>query len=258
VGLARRLATVLMHSDEAHMARGVLEEALSVAAGNDSTRAELRIDLGRVDLEQGNLQRAARHLELARADAERCSSDFLAGEAIRDLARAVGLMGEQARASELLLQSVEASRRASGQRGEPGWKTLLALATTCRQLGLDERAQGYLLDSLQEAENASSTPGKLLATVEMAMIHLGNNEWSEAEMRLTRVLELVAQIGDRTLESNMRTELGRLYRIKGEVEQGRRELEQALKLARTIRHTDGVKRAEQEIEMLRYARPQAL
>jgi serine/threonine-protein kinase len=258
VELARRLATVLMHNDQAQMARGVLEEALSVAAANDSTRAELRIDLGRVDLEQGNLQRAARHLELARLDAERCSSDFLAGEALRELARAVGLLGEKDRASELLLLSVDASRRASGQRGEPGWKTLLALATTCRQLGLDERAQGYLLDALQEAGNASSIPGKLLATVEMAMIHLGNNEWSAAEMRLAQALDLVGQTGDRTMESNMHTELGRLQRIKGEVEKARRELEQALKLARSIRYTDGIKRAQQEIEMLRYARPQAL
>lgn len=257
VGVARRLASVLHQSGEGQMARGVLEEALSVAAGNDASRAGLRYDLGRVDLERGNLQRAVRHLELARLDAEAAGNRYLLGEILRDLGRAVGLLGDGSRAESLLRESLAASRGASGGR-EPDWRTLLALATACDQLGLEEWARGYYLDALQEAEIASSAPGKLQVIARMAQLHLASGEWSEAEMRLGQALELVAQVGDRSLEVDLRVDLGRLYRIRAEVEQGRRELEQALRLARLVGHSEGAERAEQEIEMLRYAQPRAL
>jgi len=258
VGLARRLAIVLNESGESQMAQGVLEEALSVAAGVESSRAALRLDMGRVDLERGNLQRATRHLELARGDAEHGGSSYLLGEVLRELARAVGLQGEIDRAGTLLLQSLEASREAGGPRGEPGWRALLSVASTCAQLGFEDRARGYLLDALQEAENASSIPGKLQVTAQMATMHLTSNEWTEAEMRLRQALDLVAQVGDRSLEAVLCIELGRLHRIRGEVELARKELEQALRLARAMGHGEAVKSGEQEMEMLRYARPQAL
>ena len=257
VGVARRLATVLHQSGEGQMARGVLEEALSVAAGVDASRAGLRYDLGRVDLERGNLQRAVRHLELARLDAEAAGNQYLLGEILRDLARAVGLLGDGGRAESLLQESLAASREASGGR-EPDWRTLLALSTACDQLGLEEWARGYYLDALQEAEGASSTPGKLQVVARMAQLHLASGEWSEAEIRLGQALELVVQVGDRSLEVDLRIDLGRLYRIRAEVEQGRRELEHALRLARLVGHSEGAQRAEQEIEMLRYAQPRAL
>ena len=257
VGLARRLATVLKQGGESQMAQGVLEEALSVAAGVEASRAALRLDLGRVDLDRGNLQRAARHLELAQVDAERSGSHYLLGEVLRELARAVGLQGEVQRAGALLLGSLDASR-AGGARGEPGWKAQLAVATTCTQLGLEDRARGYLLDALQEAESASSVPGKLRVTTEIANAHLTSNEWGEAQMRLHQGLDLVGQVGDRSFEASLRIELGRLHRIQGDVVPAREELERALRLARIVGHVEAVQRAEQEIEMLRYARPQAL
>jgi serine/threonine protein kinase/tetratricopeptide (TPR) repeat protein len=258
VGLARRLADTLRQSEEPQMARGVLEEALSVAASRDSSRAELRFELGRIDLEHGHLQRAARHLELARTDAEAGGSDQLLGEVLRELGRAVGLQGEQTRAGQLLEASLAASRKARGPRGDVTWATLFAVADACSQVGLADRTLGYLLDALQEAESARSIPGKLLTTMEMALVHLAANEWDEAEMRLGQGLELAVQVGDRTSEVNLFIQLGRFHRIRGNAEQGRTALERAIGLANSIGFDDGRDRAGQEIEMLKYATPQSL
>jgi tetratricopeptide (TPR) repeat protein len=258
VGLARRLARILRLTDEPQTARGVLEEALSIAAGNESSRAELRYDLGCIDLDAGNLPRAVRHLELARSDAMASSSDYILSEILRELARAVGLQGAGEQAGELIIASLEASRRASGSRGEPDWTALLGVAATSAQVGFLERARGYLLDALQEAETARSIPGKLRVIVQMAQVHESNSEWSEAEMRLGQALDLLPQVGDRTLEVTLLIDLGRMRRIQGDVEKARKWLDRAVARARSIGWWDGIKRVEREIEMLKYAVPQAL
>jgi serine/threonine protein kinase/tetratricopeptide (TPR) repeat protein len=258
VGLARRLAKILRQTDEPQTARGILEEALSIAAGNEASRAELRFDLGCIDLDQGNLPRAVRHLELARGDAVASSSDYILAEILKELARAIGLQGESERAGELLLESLAASRRAFGSKGEPDWQTLLEVASTCRQINFLDRARGYLLDALQEAETARSIPGKLRIIVQMAQVHEGNSEWGEAEMRLTQALDLVSQVGDRTLEATIMIDLGRLRRIQGDVEQARKWLDRAVARTKAVGWWDGIKMVEREREMLKYAVPQAL
>ncbi len=258
VGLARKLAAVLREVGDAMAARGVLEETLSVAAGDDASRAGLRLDLGRFDLETGNLQRAVRHLELALVDAQSAKNDWLLGEVNRELARAVGLLQDRERASTLLLESLDHSRRAAGKRGEAPWATLLEVANICVQIGFGGRAHGYLLDALQQAESDRSLLGKLQAVVRMAELHQAESEWGEAEIRLGQALDLAGQLGDRTRRVRLLTELGKVHRIQGDVEKGRRALENAVRVARTIGWWEGHKRAEAGIEMLRYALPQAL
>jgi serine/threonine-protein kinase len=258
VGLARKLAAVLREVGDAVAARGVLEETLSVAAGDDASRAGLRLDLGRFDLETGNLQRAARHLELALVDAESAKDEWLLGEIKRELARAVGLLQDRERGSKLLHEALEHSRRAAGKRAEAPWNTLLEVANICVQIGFGGRARGYLLDALQQAESERSLLGKLQAVARMAELHQSASEWGEAEIRLGQALDLVGQLGDRTRRARLLTELGKVHRIQGNVEQGRRTLDSAVRVARAIAWWEGLKRAEAEIEMLRYAKPQAL
>jgi serine/threonine-protein kinase len=258
VGLARKLAAILREAGDAMAARGVLEETLSVAAGDDASRAGLRLDLGRFDLELGNLQRAVRHLELALLDARSAKDDWLLGEVTRELARATGLLQDRERAGTLLLEGLECSRRASGKRGEAPWTTLLEVANTCAQIGFGGRARGYLLDALQQAENDRSLLGKLRAVTRMAELHQSESEWGEAEIRLGQALDLASQLGDRTRRVRLLTEIGKVHRIQGKVEQGRRALDNAVRVARSIGWWEGHKRAEAEIEMLRYALPQAL
>jgi eukaryotic-like serine/threonine-protein kinase len=258
VDLAHRLADALRQTGDTLAARGVLEETLSVAAGEAASRAGLRLDLARIDLELGNLQRAVRHLELALADAEASRDDRILGEVTRELARAVGLLEDRDRAGQLIIQSLAASARATGRRGDPSWRNLLDVATTCTQIGFTERARGYLLDALQQAENERSITGKLQVIMRMADAHMLSSEWSEAQMRLTQALDLVAQVGDRTRKAKLLTDLGRTYRIQGDVEEGRKHLEGAVRVARVIGWWEGLKRAEREIEMLRLAAPQVL
>jgi hypothetical protein len=132
------------------------------------------------------------------------------------------------------------------------------VATTSAQVGFLERARGYLLDALQEAETARSVPGKLRVILQMAKVHESNSEWSEAEIRLSQALDLAPQVGDRTLEATILTDLGRLRRIHGDVEQARKWLDRAVARAKTVGWWDGIKEVEREIEMLKYAVPQAL
>ena len=258
VDLALRLAEVLRQTDDPLTTEGVLGEALSVAAGHDSERARLRLELGRLDLERGNLQRAIRHLQLARSDAQAAKSPWLLGEITRELARAQGLMGERGEAGQLLFSAIEESTRASGQHRGPSWSTLLGAAATSAQIGFPERAQGYLLDALQQAENDRSLQGKLQVVTKMASLHQASGEWAEAELRITQGLDLVSQIGDRTRRAELLLSLGRLRRISGDVEGAREYLDDALRICRRLDWAEGVMMVEQESEMLRFAVPQSL
>ena len=250
VDLARRLAHVLRQKGDTPAARGVLEETLSVAADEDISRGGLRLDLGRIDLEFRNLQRGLRHLELAQADAEMARSDWLLGEVTRELARAIGLLEDREKAGELIGLSLDYSSRASGQRGVPPWTTLLEIANVCLQIGFSDRARGYLIDALQQAENDKSIIGKLQIITRMAEIHQNAGEWADAEMRLTEALDLTAQVGDRSRKTKLLTDLGRIYRIQGAGDQGRNALTSAIKMARSIGWWEALKQAEKEIEML--------
>jgi tetratricopeptide (TPR) repeat protein len=258
VDLARRLAEVLQRKGDTLAARGVLEETLSVAAAEESSRASLRLDLGRIDLELGNLQRALRHFELAYSDAEQADSPWLLGEVSRELARVVGLLNDTDRAMDLLIKSLVNSDMVSGSKQGPSWNTFWEVATICTQNGFLERSRGYLLDALEQAENERSVWGKLKIVTGMAEAHLASSEWSEAEMRLTQALDLVTQVGDRTRKTKLLIELGRVYRIQGQVELGRKMLESAVRYAKALSWWEGLKQADREIDMLKFAIPQAL
>ncbi|MCA9670896.1 MAG: protein kinase [Myxococcales bacterium] len=257
VDLARRLAAVLRRTGDLVAAEGVLEETLSVAAGREGARATLRLELGRLDLDRSNLARARRHLELASTDAESAGSDWLRGEVVRELARVRGLDGERDEAGKLLHRSLELSKRAAGQ-ADASWQTLLDAAKIARQIGYGDRARGYLLDALQQAEGERSSLGKLQVSRMMAELAQRAKEWSEAELRLAQSVELAAQVGDRTSQASLLIDLGRVRRIGGDVEGARERLEHAVRVCREIGWWQGIKRAEQETEMLRYAAPQAL
>lgn len=167
-------------------------------------------------------------------------------------------MGERGEAGKLLFAAIEESTRASGQRQGPSWETLLGAASTCAQIGFPERAQGYLLDALQQAENDRSLQGKLQVVTKMAALHQAAGEWAEAELRITQGLELVSQIGDRSSRAELLLALGRLRRISGDVEGARTHLDAALRICNKLDWTEGVMMVQQESEMLRFAVPQSL
>jgi serine/threonine protein kinase/tetratricopeptide (TPR) repeat protein len=258
VELALRLGAVLRETGDVLTAEGVVAEVLSVAAGRDSERAKLRLELGRLDLDRGNLQRATRHLQLARADAEAAESSYLLGEITRELARARGATGDRSEAGRLLFAALEESTRASGQRQGPSWNTLLGAASTSAVIGFPERARGYLLDALQQAENERSLQGKLRVVMRMATLHQANGELHEAEVRILQGLDLVGQIGDRSRKAELLLTLGQLHRIRGDVEGARQYLEQSRRICQRIDWQEGIGRVDQETEMLRFAIPQML
>jgi tetratricopeptide (TPR) repeat protein len=210
----------------------------------------LRLDLGRMDLEVGNLQQAVRRLELAVEDARASASDQLQADSCRELARATGLLQDRQRSDALITESFEASCRAHQPRAGASWRSLVDLATACTQVDFPERARGFLLDALQAAEREQSATGKLLCASLMAEAHLHAREWSEAENRLQQALGRVSQLGDRTMRCQLLTDQGRLCRLRGDVETAKKKLEQAVKLAKTISCWECLKRAEQEVEML--------
>ncbi|MCC6752321.1 MAG: protein kinase [Deltaproteobacteria bacterium] len=257
VQLAQRLSTALRANGDLVAAEGVLEEILSVAAGHEKARASLRLELGRIDLERGNVKRAGRRLELALVDARAAGDEGLMGEVTRELARAVGLGGDRERAGRMLLQALELTGRIAHPR-EPAWSTLLSVAVVCSQVGFAGRALGYLLDALQLAERDRSASAKLRIVVQMAEVHLSCGEWTEAQMRATQAIELAKQVGDRARHAALLLHLGRIHRIGGDVEEARRKLDEAVEVARSIDWWEGIRRVEQETEMLRYALPQVL
>ena len=167
-------------------------------------------------------------------------------------------MGERGEAGKLLFAAIEDSTRASGQRQGPSWNTLLGAAATSAQIGFPERAQGYLLDALQQAENERSLQGKLQVVTKMALLHQAAGEWAEAELRISQGLDLVSQIGDRTSRAELLLSLGRLRRISGDVEGARHFLDDALRICTKLDWAEGAMMVQQESEMLRFAVPQSL
>jgi tetratricopeptide (TPR) repeat protein len=248
------LAQILRERGEPQTARGILEEALSVGAGNNTSRASLRFDLGCLALEQGDLPRSIRHLELARLDGIESQSEMVLGKVLKELARAVGLQGDKTRASALLVQSAKASQKAKGAGLRLDWETHLDLALANIQLGFLEQALAHLHNAIQEAEVAKSITGMLSTTVQFAQLYMMNNEWTDAVVCLERALELAIQIGDRTQQSHLLIELGRVRRFQGEIALSRDLLEQAAVKSQNIGWWEGSKRGESELEMLKYAK----
>ncbi|MBW2733431.1 MAG: protein kinase [Deltaproteobacteria bacterium] len=254
VSLALKLADVLRQMGDSLTAEGVLAEVLSVSAGADIDRARLRLELGRLDLERGNLQRAGRHLLLARSDAERTGEPTLQGEVTRELARAQGLMGERERAGGLLFEAMSLAKQAK----KMGWYALVDAANTAMQIGYPERARGYLLDALTHADRMHSIAGKLQVVTKLVGLHNANNEHSEAEMRIMQGIDLSRQVGDRTSLAELMLALARLRRVRGDAEGARTNIDEALRISDTIAWDEGRVRALQEMELLRFAMPQKL
>jgi len=254
VELTLRLARALRQTDDVLTARGVLEEMLSVAAGEAASRASLRLELGEINLDLGRLQMAERHLSLARTDAELTSDSGLITRVDLLLARAKGLLANTEVAGRMLAAPDE------GGDAHRAWQPLLERADICTQLRMEERAFGLLMDALQLAEDEQSVPGKLHVTLMMADMHNRASEWNMAEMRLNQVLNhlRIGSVGFRLLKFRALLNLGRIRRIQGDAEGGRRHLEQALRLALDICDWQAIDRAEHEIDMLKFAQPRQL
>ena len=257
VDLAQRLAGVLREDGDIAAAQGTLEEVLSVAGGRDDARANLRLALGRIDLERGNHQRALRRLELARLDADGANSDWLRGEVLRELARAKALLGDKEAAGQLLTEALNTTARVGTLRGRARCSVLTQAATIALQLGEAERSKCYLADALAQAEQASSAVAKLPVLQELASMYQSLSEWPMAQEHLEQSVELAARAGDRTTEAALLIDLGRVYRVQGAFERAQSSLSEAVSLCRNIAWWDGIKRAEQEADLLRYAAPQA-
>ncbi|MCB9558677.1 MAG: protein kinase [Deltaproteobacteria bacterium] len=251
IEVARGLADVLRRTGQGFAAEGVLEELLTVAAGHAGTRATLRLDLGRIDRENDKLERASRRLELARLDAEADGRKSLVGEVCRELSRVMGLLGQREEAGALLYESMH-------KLGGGNWSELLEAATIADQIGFPDRARGYLLDALAEAERRDEAVGRLATVAQMAAVHQRCGEWEEAELRLRQGIEVARKLGDRTALTRQLVELGRVRRICGDVEGARLQLQDALQVARALNWWEGIRAAQEESEMLQYAAPQAL
>ena len=258
VDLALRLADVLRQTGDALTAEGVLAEVLSVAAGSGMERARLRLELGRIDLERGNLQRALRHLQLAQADAEATGATEVVTEILRELARAHGLEGDRESAGRLLAMALERESRVIGQKGGPSWSALLSTAQTSIQIGYPERARGFLFDALQQADMAKTLVGKLRVLERVISLHCASSEWQEAEFRASQAMEYAAQIGDRALRAELLVTMARIRRINADPETARKLLDEAAVLSRRVGWVDGLGQVERESEMLRLSAPQAL
>ncbi len=253
VDLAHRMARALRANGDTITARGTLEETLSVAAGKASSRAELRLELGRIYLDMGNLQRAARHLQLARSDLETAPAEVrsLKWEVSRQLARVLGLLGQREDAGRLIMESVAEESKNS----KASWAALLESAVICYQIGLPDRARGFLLDSLQQADAERNVNGKMKVLIRMAEMHMNSKEWHMAEMRLSQAIDLITsqRTGDRTLEVKLKISVGWLRRVQNNLDQARQLLENALEMARSISYHEGMKRANSELQAVELA-----
>ena len=266
VELTLHLARALRQTGDVLTARGILEEILSVAAGEALSRGRLRLELGRINLDLGRLQRAARQLTLARTDANSAGDPELKRELDQQLARTEGLLGRKDEAGRMLTRGGTGAYLIAGAGEEEpvsqpgGWRSLLERAKICTQINLQERAFGLLLDALQQAEDERSPAGKLRVNLLMADMHNRSNEWSMAEMKFTQVLNLLrtGEIGYRTLKFKVLLDLGRIRRIQGDATGGRRHLEKALRMALEVCDWQAIERAEHEMDMLRFAQPKQL
>jgi|GEM_PF-6389732 serine/threonine protein kinase/tetratricopeptide (TPR) repeat protein len=243
IEIALALADALQHKRDFSLAEGILEEVLSSVAAGPIARAKLRLSLGRMDLARRNHRRALRRLQLAQNDAVASPEPILMQAISRELARALGALGERDAAEQLLLSALPSS-------DEITWSQLLSTAQVGLEIGLEERLAGLNAEQWQNA--ASGAPYVAAAEIYLAQAQIAVRvgRLGAAENALVRGYGAAFKSGDRSRQLEITSELGRVQALAGKIDEATQSYRQARDLAEALHWTEGFERVATELEKI--------
>jgi tetratricopeptide (TPR) repeat protein len=183
-----------------------LEEAaqLAAAAGDQRELAKSRSRMGIVHLERGNLDEAARYLELARADMEALGAAEEAGNACHNL----GMVCEQAGRHDEAVRWLERARghfeRCGARLGVAG--CLNQLGEIARSRGDIERAEALYRAALALYE-ALGAANIVLGRINLGLVLVERGMYAEARAALEQSMRMCRAQNRRALLGGIHTSL---------------------------------------------------
>lgn len=163
------------------------------AAGKTDGEADALASLGRVYLRQGDLGRAAEHLELALARYRQHGYPGAEANALNGLGQVFHGRGDLARAIECHERALDLNRRDGTRTGEAA--ALNGLAETLRTAGAWEQARGYHAEAMALAAEAGDRYQQGNAHQGLAALAEAAGETAEARTHWERALDIFTVLG---------------------------------------------------------------
>lgn len=240
IAIALHLADGLRHKGDFSLAEGILEEVLSSVAAGPTARARLRLALGEMDLARRNHRRALRRLQLAQNDAVADPDPLLMQAISRELARALGALGERDAAEQLLLAALSTSDQIT-------WRQLLLTANVGLEIGIEERLADLHPTQWQNA--ASEAPFAAASEIYRAQAQIAQRvgRYAAAESALMLGQGAALKSGDRSMQVRLTIELGKVQSISGKIAQAQISYSKAEALAESLHWPKGMELARTEM-----------
>jgi class 3 adenylate cyclase/tetratricopeptide (TPR) repeat protein len=222
------------------------EEALRLATleGQGDTLTNACTRLGRLYLDQGDLEHAIRVLEQGLALCRASSNwDFLRSTAA-SLGYAYALQGRLAEGRALLEEGMRAAIRTGGLHGYARW--VVWLSEVCRLAGRSEEAWQHAHEALDLARQQKARGDEARALHQLGVVQANAvpPDAAQAEAHYQQALALAEELGMRPFVAHCHLGLGRLYDQTGRGEQARAALSAAIELYRAMDMTFWLPQAE--------------
>lgn len=204
-------------------------------AGSDADKAAVMLALGRLDMDRGQLQRAAQVLEEAYTLAAAARQTTAQATALNLLARVAQAQGEPLQALERLERALGLHRAQGDAKGVANCLTNLGITLT--GLGRYPQALAVLLEAYEvvRAQRRQDLPMQAVLLVNIGFLHLEMDDSERARSTLERALGLSRESHDRYAEVAAGVNLGHALLALQLFEEALPVLQAAYTLAQFIR-----------------------
>lgn len=164
--------------------------------------------------------------------------------------------GEKERALREVQEGLDMCTLGEGPRAQIDvslWRYLVSVSDIHRSLGQARDALTWAEHALFQAERTEDPLGLLRAHSQMAWILRELNQPMLAEQHLARALDHSRHFGDRLTTAEILLERGRVRAHRGKLGDAQRYYDEALRLARSVEWTEGVRNAKTALDALAQA-----
>jgi serine/threonine-protein kinase len=228
-------------------------KAILPKASSPPIEGSLYRALGRAQLRARHPERAVEALQRALGPVIASGDPATILDLYAELAGALVAADQPEQALKEAKEGLDMCTLGQGPRAEVGvplWRYLLRIASLQRKLGHLKEARNWCEHALYQAEQRGDNLGLLRSHVEMAWLLRDLEQNTLAEQHLARSLEHARHFGDRLTTAEILLERARHRASRGKLEDARRCLDEALRLARIIEWKDGIGQAAAALETL--------
>jgi len=254
IGVTRKKAAVLTLSGKWPQAGDILLRNLAKTeeSGLSAEISQSHIDLGALQLKQGDFKGALGHCRMAVDLAEELSDPVLNSAALNNLGTVYFNMGEYQQAEECYQQRQLLAKQL-GDRQAYG-ESLNNLGTLYNDRGQYQKAMECFREKLDIARKLGDRQGEGLAWGNIAMVQYYTGNLKEVEENLLRQMTLAQSIGDIQMVSLAAGNLGILYMDMGDYEKSLDFSIKKLNICRTLGDKSGINSADSNIGLIYYYR----